>query len=105
MRRVPLLVLVSLLAWTPLQAQAPAVTLAEAIRLAERNQPDVVQARTGVETAAAVRRNAWGNFLPNFTASSSASEFTSEGAQRIDPITGQLLTGNTSNRSFNTSLS
>jgi outer membrane protein TolC len=105
MRRAPLLVLVSLLAWTPVQAQAPAVTLAEAIRLAERTQPDVVQARTGVETAAAVRRNAWGNFLPNLSASSSASEFTSEGAQRIDPITGQLLTGNTSNRSFNTSLS
>jgi outer membrane protein len=106
MPRVPLLILLlPLTTWTPLRAQSRAVTLADAIRLAEQTQPGVVQARTGVETAGAVRRNAWGNFLPNVSASSSASEFTSEGAQRIDPVTGQLLSGNSSNRSFNTSLS
>jgi outer membrane protein TolC len=105
MHRVLLLVLVPLLARTPVQAQVRAVTLADAIRLSERTQPDVIQARTGVETAAAVRRNAWGGFLPNVSASSSANQFTSEGPQRIDPVTGQLLSGNSSNRSFNTSLS
>jgi outer membrane protein TolC len=58
-----------------------------------------------VRTAAALRRSAWGNFLPSLNASSSASEFFSEGAARVDPVTGQLTSGNSSNRSINTSLS
>jgi outer membrane protein TolC len=87
------------------RAQDRAVTLADAIRLAERVQPGVVRAETGVRTAAARRRNAWGSYLPSVTATSSASEFFSEGASRIDPVTGQLTTGNSSNRSLSTSLS
>lgn len=93
------------LASVPAAAQERAVTLAEAIRLAERTQPGVVQAETGLRTAAARRRNAWGSYLPSLSASSSASEFFSEGASRIDPVTGQLTTGNSSNRSLSTSLS
>lgn len=81
------------------------VTLAEAIRLSERVQPDVVRAAAGVRTAGAQRRNAWGAFLPTVSATSSASEFFSEGASRVDPITGQLTTGNTTNRSISTGLS
>ena len=42
---------------------------------------------------------------PSLTASSSASSFFSEGPSRIDPVTGQLLSGNASNRSLSTSLS
>jgi outer membrane protein len=105
MNRVLLLVLWSALACSPLLAQERVVTLEEAIRLAERTQPRVVQARAGVNTAAAQRRNAWGAFLPTVTAGSSASEFFSEGANRIDPITGLLSSGNSSNRSITTSLS
>jgi outer membrane protein len=105
MNRVPLLVLASALTCSPLLAQARTVTLAEAIRLAERTQPGVVQARAGVTTAAAQRRNAWGAFLPSVTAGSSASEFFSEGVNRIDPLTGLLTSGNSSNRSLTTSLS
>jgi outer membrane protein len=89
----------------PAAAQERAVTLAEAIRLAERTQPGVVQAQTGIRTAAARRRNAWGSYLPSVTATSQASDFFSEGASRIDPVTGQLTTGNSSNRSLSTSLS
>ena len=89
----------------PAAAQERAVTLADAIRLAERVQPAMIRAETGVRTAAARRRNAWGSYLPSLTASSSASEFFSEGASRIDPITGQLTSGNSSNRSLSTSLS
>jgi outer membrane protein len=89
----------------PVRAQERAVTLADAIRLAERVQPGVVRAETGVRTAAARRRNARGSYLPSVTATSSASEFFSEGASRIDPVTGQLTTGNSSNRSLSTSLS
>jgi outer membrane protein len=79
--------------------------LEEAIRMAERVQPDVVRAAAGVRTAGAQRRNAWGAFLPSLTASSSANEFFTEGAPRIDPVTGQLTGGNTTNRSVSTGLS
>jgi outer membrane protein TolC len=89
----------------PAAAQERTVTLAEAIKLAERTQPSLVQAQGDVRTAGAQRRSAWGAFLPTVSANSSASDFFSEGASRIDPITGQLLSGNTTNRSVNTSLS
>ncbi len=88
-----------------LGAQGRAVTLAEAIRLSEKVQPSVVQARGNVETAGAQRRTAWGAYLPSVNASSSASEFFSEGTSSVDPVTGQLITGNRSNRSLSTSLS
>jgi outer membrane protein len=88
-----------------LVAQQREVTLTEAIRLAERVQPDVIQAQSDVRTAGAQRRNAWGAFLPSLTATSSASDFFSEGASRIDPVTGLLTNGNSTNRSFSTSLS
>ena len=65
----------------------------------------MVRAETGVRTADARRRNAWGAYLPSVTASSSASEFFSEGPSRVDPVTGQLLSGSSSNRSLNTALS
>jgi outer membrane protein TolC len=97
--------LLSALTAAPLLAQDRVVSLADAIRLAERTQPGMVQAQADVRTAAAQRRNAWGNFLPSLSASSSGSEFFSEGTSRIDPVTGQITTGNSTNRSFSTSLS
>jgi outer membrane protein TolC len=81
------------------------VTLAEAIRLSERVQPDVVRAAADVRTAGALGRTAWGAFLPTVSASSSANDFFSEGTVRVDPVTGQLTSGNSSNRSISTSLS
>jgi outer membrane protein len=86
-------------------AQTPSVTLADAIRLSERVQPDVVRAAGGVRTADAQQRSAWGAYLPSLSASSAASDFFSEGTSRIDPVTGQLTNGNSSNRSISTSLS
>jgi outer membrane protein TolC len=88
-----------------LRAQERTVTLPDAIRLSERVQPLVVRARGDIETAAAQRRSAWGSYLPTLSASSSASAFSSEGASRVDPVTGQILSGNSSNRSLSTSLS
>ncbi|MFL5494484.1 MAG: TolC family protein [Gemmatimonadales bacterium] len=106
MRDSATFVLVLALAAAPrLVAQQREVTLTQAIRLAERVQPDVVQAQSDVRTAGAQRRNAWGAFLPSLTATSSASDFFSEGASRIDPVTGLLTNGNSTNRSFSTSLS
>jgi outer membrane protein len=90
---------------TAAAAQQRAVNLADAIRLSERGQPSVVQARANIETAAAQKRNAWGSYLPTISATSSASEFFSEGAARVDPVTGQIQTGNSTSRSLNTGLS
>jgi outer membrane protein TolC len=86
-------------------AQQRTVTLADAIRRSEQVQPDVVRAAGDVRTAGARRRSAWGAYLPAISASSSASDFFSEGASRVDPVTGLVTTGNRSNRSLSTSLS
>jgi len=105
-RRGAVLLAAVLVTCTPrLGAQERTVTLADAIRLSERVQPLVVRAAGDLETAAALRRSAWGAYLPSLTASSSASSFFSEGTSRVDPVTGQLLSGNSSNRSLSTSLS
>jgi outer membrane protein len=82
-------ILLAAIITTPGLAQTqdqPAVTLPEAIRRAER-------------------RNAWGAYLPRISASSSGSDFFSEGPARVDPITGELTSGNSSSRSLSTSLS
>jgi len=65
----------------------------------------VVRATGAVTTAAAERRSAMGSYLPSVTASSSASDFYSEGPSRVDPVTGQVLSGSNTNRSVSTSLS
>ena len=88
-----------------LYGQERSVTLADAIRLSERVQPTVVRAAGDVETAVAQRRSAWGGYLPSLSPNSSASTLSPEGPCRVDPTTGQLVSGNTSNRSLNTALS
>ena len=85
-------------------AQAPRITLAEAIARADRVQPSVVQAFGTVRNAQARERAAVGAFLPNFTVTGSVGDFFSEG-QRIDPSTGQLTTSGTTNRSVNSGMS
>ena len=81
------------------------MTLADAIRLSEKVQPTVVRAQANVRTAGAQVRSAWGAYLPTVSASSSASDFFSQGTSRIDPVTGQLTSGGTNNRSISTSVS
>jgi outer membrane protein len=105
LRGLAALLLFSASGTSVLPAQKRSITLAEAIRLAERVQPSVIQAAADVRTAGARQRSAWGAYLPTLSASSSASDFFSEGTSRIDPITGQLTSGNSSNRSLSTSLS
>jgi outer membrane protein len=100
-----LLCLLSATATGALTAQERSVTLEEAIRMAERVQPDMIRATSAVRTASAQKRSAWGAFLPNLTATSSASDFFSEGASRVDPVTGLVTTGNSTNRSVSTGIS
>ncbi len=104
--RVAVLLVLGLAGLSPgAYAQERGVSLADAIRLSERVQPLVVRASADITTAAAQRRSAWGSYLPTLSASSSANAFSSEGPSRVDPVTGQLLSGNTANRSLSTSLS
>jgi outer membrane protein len=104
-RKALVLLVVACLSPCILEAQGRSVTLEEAIRLAQRVQPSVIRAQGDVQTAGAQVRSAWGAYLPTVSASSSASDFFSEGTSRVDPITGQLTGGNRSNRSISTSLS
>jgi outer membrane protein len=102
--RITIILLVTCAGGAPLAAQERAVTLPDALRLAERVQPQVIQAQTDVRNATAQRRTTWGAYLPTVTATSSASDFFSEGASRVDPVTGQLTSSNSTNRSVSTSL-
>jgi outer membrane protein TolC len=102
--RITLILLGTLAGGAQLAAQERSVTLPDALRLAERVQPQVILAQTDVRNATAQRRTAWGAYLPTVTATSSASDFFSEGASRVDPVTGQLTIGNSTNRSVSTSL-
>ncbi|MEP6590225.1 MAG: TolC family protein [Gemmatimonadota bacterium] len=90
----------TLLVAVPLAAQgAPkAVTLAQALQLSEQVQPSVVTAQGQVRSSEARVRSAKGAFLPSLSASSSGSRGYSEGPQRIDPVTQQIVNGNSSSQ-------
>lgn len=79
-------------------AQKPQLSLEDAIRRAELAQPSVIQAQGTLRNADARMRSATGAFLPNLSLSTSAGESFSEGS-RPDPVTGEIGTTGTSNRS------
>ncbi len=67
----------------------PAITLDEAIARAQRVQPTVVRAVSGVNTAEHQKRSSSvGAWLPNINANSSGAATWNEGIARIDPNTG-----------------
>jgi outer membrane protein len=74
-------------------AQQRTVTLAQAIRLAEQVDPEVVNARGQSQVAGANVRQAWGGYLPSLSTTANAGNSFSEGPSRPDPITGQVLSG------------
>ena len=102
MRRLTLLLTscVLPLAAVPLRAQQRALTLAEALALAEKNAPDVVQAMGNVRSAGAGVRAAWGTFLPTVSSSANYGSSFSDGPSRTDPITGEVISGSSSSRSL-----
>jgi outer membrane protein TolC len=70
-----------------LQAQEPRrVTLAEALALAARSQPTMVQARQSLRVAEAQERQTVGSFLPNLIFSGNTNKSSST---RIDATSGQ----------------
>ncbi|HTL04344.1 MAG TPA: TolC family protein [Gemmatimonadales bacterium] len=89
----------------PAAAQKPKVTLAEAIERANRVQPSVVQAFGTVRNAQARQRSATGAFIPSLNLNSGIGRSFSEGPQRVDPNTGQVISGNSTNQSITNSIS
>ncbi len=98
--------LVLLLGLTPstARAQTPAVTLEEAIRLAQRAQPAVVQARGAARNAQAQVRSATGAYLPNLNATTSGSRDYSE-RPTASSSSGSVQSGSTNNLTIGLSTS
>ncbi len=100
MRRLTLVLACCVCPLATASPQQRSVTLAEALELAQRNAPSVVSAQGNARAAGAGVRSAWGEFLPRITASSSYGSSFSEGPARIDPITQQVISGNSTNSSL-----
>lgn len=87
------------------QVERPGVRLEEAVQMAERVQPSMVQARTNINNAMARQRVTTGAFLPSLNFSSGGNTTFSEGSSRVDQASGQVISGNTTTTSFNGSVS
>jgi len=87
------------------QAERPGVRLEEAIQMAERVQPSMVQARTSINNAMARQRVTKGAFLPSLSFSTNGNTSFSEGSSRVDQASGQVISGDTRTTSFGGSIS
>jgi outer membrane protein TolC len=82
-------------------AQARSITLDEALRRAELVDPQVIQAMGTVRNSGASVRAAYGTYLPSLQTSANFSNNFSEGESRVDPITGELISGSISSTGVN----
>jgi outer membrane protein len=99
-RHAPLVLTLALcLAPAGAAAQTPAVTLDDAIRLAQKAQPSVVQARGVARNAQAQVRSSKGAYLPNLNASTSGSRDYSE-RPTTNSSSGSVQSGSTNNLNF-----
>lgn len=101
-RSLLLAAVVALSGALPLAAQqSPAVvSLEEAIRRSEDVAPSVVQARNAVRTAELSVRTAKWQYIPQLTFPIGADLLMSSGQSRLDPVTGEVISGNTTNPSY-----
>ena len=97
MRRLAAVLVGAVLMAAPLRAQTPPsddgarpVTLREAVELAQRNSPAVVQARGLDRNAGAARRQAYGAFIPNLnlTASTGRTQGATFFQGQLVPLSG-----------------
>jgi outer membrane protein len=95
-----LMALLQMVLAQPGAAQNSAVTLEEAVNMALRVQPAMVQARGQVTNAAATKRQAVGSWLPSLSASSGTSR---NSTTRYDDATQRVVVG--SSVSYSASLS
>lgn len=77
------------------------VTLEQAIALADRVQPAVVQARANIRNANANKRAAVGAWMPSLNANSTTGYLLSLGQGRVDPVTGQIIGADTRTTTIN----
>lgn len=105
MRRSAIVLSLCILPLAAARAQQRTVTLAEAIDLAARADPTVVQAEGGARNAGASVRSAWGSFLPTISSGVSYGRSFSEFPSRTDPITGEVITGGATTGSLGLSAS
>jgi outer membrane protein len=83
------------------QVPAPqAVTLRDAIARAREVTPGVVTARGSVRSAELAVRTAKWQFIPQLTVTPQATLALNSGQSRVDPVTGEIISGNTSNPSY-----
>ncbi len=80
----------------PAVAQVPSVTLDEAIEMALRVQPGMVQARGQVTQSAAARRETLGSWLPTISA---GSGYSTNSTRRFDPTTQRTVEGSSTSYS------
>jgi outer membrane protein TolC len=90
------LALITFAATAPLVGQNRSVTLGEAVDMALRSQPAMVQARGQVETADAGKLQSYGSWLPTLSANSSAS---TNSQSRWDERTQTTITGSSTSYS------
>jgi outer membrane protein len=88
---------------TSLSAQQPikSVTLSEAIKLSNATQPAVIAAQGAITTDNAIIRADKGLFLPSLTATGGANRAFSQGPSRLDPSSGQIISGDITSQSIN----
>ena len=99
--RIALLVALTSVGSLGAQTPAPqAVTLREAIARARGATPAVVSATGAVRSAELAVRTAKWQFIPQLTVTPQANLSLNSGQSRVDPITGEIISGNTSNPSY-----
>jgi len=96
---VPLAVALSSAAGVDLLAQTRTVTLGEAIRRSELVDPQVVQAQGNVRNTSAGVRAAHATYLPTLSTNANLSNTYSGGPSRVDPVTGEVITGSNTSTS------
>ena len=94
MRRLTLVLACCALPLAAGYAQQRALTLAEAIELAVKADPSVVQAEGNSRTAGANVRSTWGEYLPRISSTASYGKSFSALPSHVDPVTNQIISGN-----------
>ena len=82
------------------QQAITSVTLADALRLARQVAPAVVQAQGVIRNAQLSERSALWQFIPSLTVQPQMSLSLSNGQSRLDPITQEIISGNSTSPTY-----
>jgi outer membrane protein len=87
------------------QQQITSVTLRQAIKLAEQVSPSVVSASGALQSSALSVRQARLAYLPDLSIQPSSRLDLSSGQSRVNPVTGEIISGNSSNIAYSLGVS